>query len=54
MLTCALTLLAGLAQAQQPAPAEAPAAMPATGALGTGMVVASATACSAGDRKSVV
>ncbi len=29
MLTCALTLLAGLAQAQQPAPAEAPAAMPA-------------------------
>ncbi|MEC3888351.1 cellulose biosynthesis cyclic di-GMP-binding regulatory protein BcsB [Xanthomonas campestris] len=28
MLTCALTLLAGLAQAQQPAPAEAPAAMP--------------------------
>ncbi|WP_424481825.1 hypothetical protein, partial [Pseudomonas viridiflava] len=29
MLTCALTLLAGLAQAQQPAPAEAPTAMPA-------------------------
>lgn len=29
MLTCALTLLAGLAQAQQPAPAEPPTAMPA-------------------------
>ncbi|MEA9895814.1 cellulose biosynthesis cyclic di-GMP-binding regulatory protein BcsB [Xanthomonas campestris pv. raphani] len=33
MLTCALTLLAGLAQAQQPAPAEAPAAMPAEQAV---------------------
>lgn len=46
MLTCALTLLAGLAQAQQPAPAEAPAAMPTEQAVAdaTTMPVPSAPA----------